>query len=359
MRSTGLQMGADPELFLQAKGNIVPSEKYFLPNIHGVHCDNAAVEFNTTPSHCLQTLATNIGYRLIEINRGIKGRLSSRILLSPAADLLESDLGKYPTLREFGCSPSMVFSDDKLEVSVPKVSPLETTIRSIGYHLHFGSGMAQDQNIHLRLVQMCDLFVGIPGVLMEKNLTEAVLKRRQALGYGKAGEFRRQPHGFEYRTLGPWPLSSPEWCWWAHSAGRDAYRMVDNDLDKDFVKKFDMRYVAETINTNNFREAVVIWNKICTLLNTSNPFFDFWNKYGNYEATSPLERVISSAVLHPRLRGMFNYIIRNDLDWFRKFRLRRWMTLMNGFLTGFPKGLARKLEYTSDAEIVRTNDTIK
>jgi hypothetical protein len=55
-------------------------------------------------------------------------------------------------------------------------------------------------------IRMLDLFLGIPSVFIDKDRT-SVARRKL---YGKAGRFRKPPHGVEYRSLSNFWLSSPK-----------------------------------------------------------------------------------------------------------------------------------------------------
>jgi hypothetical protein len=224
--------------------------------------------------------------------------VSKNISTNAAESLHVEDIKKYSSVQAFGCSPSLVFKETDLTISKPSVDPLIVPWRSAGFHVHLGYRLnidpvsaastamkkilTQTENL-VRLVQMCDILAGIPGVILERN-TEAVKLRRKVLGYGQAGEFREQPHGFEYRTLGPWPLTHPMWSWLANALVREAFILVMNNVDIDFLPKFNRAEVIETINNNDLVGAIKIWNtakkalselgNTIYLQNTSHPLFN-------------------------------------------------------------------------------------
>jgi len=92
--------------------------------------------------------------------------------------------------------------------------------------------------------------------------------RREILGYGVAGEFRKQPHGVEYRVLPGSYLASPIWAWLGLAAVRDAYYAVCANLN--LPAKFDMQAVSEAINTSNIKLANRIWRKLREELLSAN-----------------------------------------------------------------------------------------
>lgn len=323
-------LGTDPELFLSTDtGKILPAEKVIpmVDNENKVHVDNAAIELAVQPSMCAHSLSWFVGVGLINLDTYLRKThgysLESKILLRPSAELGGPDDLELPSIREFGCNPSFSFDGERVSVSVPRVHPMQTLLRSIGYHIHLGASMAArkqpeflfDMDGHVRLVQLCDLFAGIPGVILERNLTESVLGRRQVLGYGRAGEFRRQPHGFEYRTLGPWPLMSSAWNNWAHAAVRDAFYMVLNNLDAEVVKNFSMQEVGEVINNNDAKGAVKIWNKLGKVISTIMSAYGSGSNSRFGEGSTPptyAGSIVNHPILNRFLRRLFNMLAVED-----------------------------------------------
>lgn len=66
-------------------------------------------------------------------------------------------------------------------------------------HIHFGIPNLDPDNI-VMLIKYCDLAMGLPSVLVDTDT-----ERRKL--YGKAGCFRMQPWGCEYRTLSSFMLN--------------------------------------------------------------------------------------------------------------------------------------------------------
>lgn len=281
------QVGNDPEMFIMKEGSLVPSES-FLNKHEKIKVDNAAVELQPGPNHCLQFQNEAIANLLETVKQNLdeKGMSNAKISLRPTEELSRDDITTYRSVCLFGCQPSLVFDGMHLRVSAPSADPKKVKHRSVGFHVHLGSMHPNDwkksqtleyQNtlngknylamanlLHttegrVRLVQLCDLFVALPAVLIERDYR--VSTRRKLLGYGQAGEFREQPHGFEYRTLGSWPLIHPMWSWWANASVRDCLYFVENDLDKELMKGIDMQKVAEIINSGNLEGALDWWGR--------------------------------------------------------------------------------------------------
>jgi hypothetical protein len=86
--------------------------------------------------------------------------------------------------------------------------------------------------------------------------------------YGRAGEYRPQPHGFEYRTPSNFWLSSGPLAGFIFGAARLALAIYQRDLkDGSLTKKFaelgiTESEVREAINNNDVALATVIFAKL-------------------------------------------------------------------------------------------------
>lgn len=126
------------------------------------------------------------------------------------------------------------------------------TLRSCGSHIHVGYkgvDVKFKNNIHnyavdkqrADIVQVLDLFVSVPLVIMEPD------SERKRL-YGKAGAFRPKPYGLEYRTPSSWYLSHSDLIKWAFNNTKNAFNyFVENGNLQDSLAK----HVESVINTNN------------------------------------------------------------------------------------------------------------
>ena len=105
------------------------------------------------------------------------------------------------------------------------------------------------------MLRYIDAYVGLPSILYD---TDA--ERRKL--YGKAGCFRLQPYGFEYRTLSSFWIENEsrlrfiwrqvEYALWSYENGRQLP---------------DWTYVVEAINNNNIELA----NKVIDTYNLIHP----------------------------------------------------------------------------------------
>lgn len=88
------------------------------------------------------------------------------------------------------CDPDFcVYTNEPNEVG----KAARTNLRSGGFHIHVGY---EDHNIDTSMMMLyyIDAYVGLPSIIYDTDV-----ERRNL--YGKAGCFRLQPYGFEYRTL--------------------------------------------------------------------------------------------------------------------------------------------------------------
>lgn len=380
MRYVYPTVGNDPEIFITEDGKVIPSEKLLrekqdpsdfiyewrLNEEYEVKKDNAAIEFNFPADECLQTVNQGIEACLHKLRTSYFDSKRHKIKLQPAIEFSKEDMNKYPSMLEFGCSPSLSYYNDILKISKPTGDPRKIRFRSTGYHVHLGSERPRQLNPSLspdeykmaellhttegrvRLVQMCDLLVGLPAVLIERD-SENVHIRRNVLGYGRAGEFREQRHGFEYRTLGPWPLISPAWTWWANSAVRDALQVVRFNEDSKILRNITGKEISDTINSNDFASALKLWVKIKKSL-------------GDLITDSKLENS-KHAILGLKNIRLFEFAVAMGGLQNKEFSFRIWKPSLN-FKPGFPaymtrlaraKYLKQFMQFSKTWELTRDN----
>jgi hypothetical protein len=211
--SSKITVGADPEMFLvSADGNLCSA----IDRIGGhkenprplgregffVQEDNVAVEFNIPPASECSAFVESIHWakRKIEEEVSVYGMKPSSIAaaLFPAVELTD------PRALTFGCDPD--FNAWKKGKRNPKPRASNLRLRSCGGHIHIGF---PKKDIHtLRLIQLMDLYLGVPSVMMDEDTMRREL-------YGKAGCFRDQAYGVEYRTLSNFWLRDQATTAWA------------------------------------------------------------------------------------------------------------------------------------------------
>lgn len=196
-------IGADPEMFLIdtstgdvicAKG-IIPGEKGKpftdgLPKGFGLEIDGILAEFNIPPCTSTNEYIDCIHFMKSWIRDFIKNINPNYDLMCKASAVVTPKCVADPAVNIRGCDPDF---DAYTEQQNPRNESYPGMIRCAGDHIHIGYDyMGYDADI--RLIKMCDLTIGLPSVFID-NDTE----RRKL--YGKAGCYRNQPWGIEYRTL--------------------------------------------------------------------------------------------------------------------------------------------------------------
>lgn len=109
-------------------------------------------------------------------------------------------------------------------------------------HIHVGY---PDHNYHTNtvIVKALDLFLSVPLVLMEPDN-----KRKEM--YGKAGAFRHQGHGVEYRVTSNYIYSSEELMKWAFEQTINALKFVNSE-DSSKVLMLNCNKIIECINNKD------------------------------------------------------------------------------------------------------------
>ncbi len=123
---------------------------------------------------------------------------------------------KHKEAQKAGCMPELsaytlttVLPPKKYVTKDKKTSYMKhiTPIRTVGGHIHLGAtdGPLQDSMLIPYVVKMLDLFLAVPDLFFNKDIT--TYERRKI--YGLAGTHRTPSYGVEYRPLSNYWLSSP------------------------------------------------------------------------------------------------------------------------------------------------------
>lgn len=197
-------VGSDPELFIinEKTGKVVssigliPGEKgnpYVaedMPEGFGLETDNILAEFNIPPVTSCEGFITNLNYMKDYIRAFVKKINPDYNIKCSAYEIVDEDQLQSEQAKLFGCDPDY---NCYTECENPKPNGELTNGRSAGYHIHLGY---ENPNVEtsVKLIKYFDAYVGIPSLLYDTDV------RRRTL-YGKAGCFRLQPWGIEYRSL--------------------------------------------------------------------------------------------------------------------------------------------------------------
>jgi hypothetical protein len=217
-----ITFGSDPEFFVvNPKGEfksaigIIPGTKearYDLGNGHKAYYDNVLAECEIKPANSAKTAISNFGDCFQRYAKLIKPYK----LLPQASTIFPASECKHKDAFVFGCDPE--FDAYDVKVCEPPECKKGNTFRSGGGHIHIGfeggassigdSSEKQFESHWNRLwtIRMCDLFIGIPSLLMDHDPTS---KERRKL-YGGAGTHRIcEKYGVEYRSLSNFWFTTP------------------------------------------------------------------------------------------------------------------------------------------------------
>lgn len=251
---TGL-FGCDPELFLKREdGSIVGSEKIIPQNgltdgLSKVIRDGVQVELNPYPAPSPIGLAHNIStcFKLLQPHlKDVKASWDG--LVEVNREELDS---LSPGSRELGCQPSdNVYGEKPITVDTKLYRK-----RSAGGHPHFGITPGSKLFSERRqIVPLMDIFLGNTMVLIDRDPGAA--ERRE--NYGRAGEFRLQPYGLEYRTLSNCWLKGYALADLVFGMGSAAVNVIlqgfikANDIEPELIGIVKIEKFIEAIDTNNW-----------------------------------------------------------------------------------------------------------
>lgn len=259
--SSLIHVGADPELFVSRKGEIIPicgllggTKESPLPTATGaVQEDNVLAEFNIPPSVTSNQFVHNINTVMEELESLLDEDMRLVIRSSHTFDKRVL-LQQGDQAMEFGCEPDTNCWSD---TENPHPNPDGTCLRTAGGHVHIG--IEEPTYIKsLNIARMCDYLLGVPSVLLDRD-TE-----RRSL-YGKAGACRVKQYGVEYRVLSNFWLANDKLKSWVFDQATAA--VVKATLLPDYEKVASHIEVARIINESDFNAAL----KLCVELDISYP----------------------------------------------------------------------------------------
>lgn len=119
-------------------------------------------------------------------------------------------------------------------------------------HIHIGYDNHNEVTNH-EIIKALDLYLSVPLVLMEPdNLRKEM--------YGKAGAYRNQPWGVEYRVTSNYIYSSPELMTWAFEQVNEAINFLNAGGFKDFdIYPYS---IVNIINNNDKENAQALVKKL-------------------------------------------------------------------------------------------------
>lgn len=242
-------IGSDVEFFLQHKETLeIVSAEGFIKGTkenpfrfmadnpyYGMQLDNVLAEGNIPPAESAEEFCHYLNFLRGAIDSAVPQEF--RTVAIPAARLDFKYL-QTENAKTFGCDPS----NNCWTGETVQPQPTGDNLRSAGFHVHIGYDMIR-ASTNIALARACDLFLGVPAVLVEPE------NERKKVGYGCAGNFRHQRHGVEYRSLSSFFASEDRYIQWAFQNALIAVESVN----KRIVLKADTlgAIVQEAINTEN------------------------------------------------------------------------------------------------------------
>lgn len=215
-----MKIGADPELFVVTReGRLVEGQEALKgqrsvsPQITP---DGVQVEIHPDPSNCAALFGGRIRSLLMQLKTKL-AREDLTILNDTTISVPAKDLRKMSEeAQKLGCAPSSNIYNPHATVNVGA----RYTGRSCGGHLHFSSVPPSAGPVK-ECVKRLDYVLGNFSVMVDPDPQAA--KRRRV--YGRAGEYRVKPYGFEYRTLSNFWLRSFPLTSMVFQVARDALSM--------------------------------------------------------------------------------------------------------------------------------------
>lgn len=258
-----ITLGCDPEMFLQTAmgelrssigligGTKVAPQALPLGDGYAVQEDNVAVEFNIPPAANVQEFINSINSTVRFLGDVVQQNYGFEIATMSAASFPLDQL-QTPESQVFGCDPDFNAWTGKRN---PKPKAADAALRSCGGHIHIGFDKAKLDA--MRIIQMCDLHLGVPSILMD----EGDLRKQL---YGKAGAYRDKSFGVEYRTLSNFWIFKDKLIEWAWNNTERAVNAVDaqfalsdedeacivtciNNNDKSLAKKLVKQFELEVV----------------------------------------------------------------------------------------------------------------
>ena len=206
---TQFTIGSDVEFMLQRNGQLVSAigivpgskEERYRIGKHEFYYDNVLAECAIQYAKTKPEFVSNIRDCLSKFATLVK---PNTLILCGAANYPVAQL-KHPDAKKIGCDPELCCYA-LIDIKPDEEAFAKQTMRTAGGHIHIGHKTAKDQYGIYQIVRMLDLFLGVPSIFLDHDPTAKLRKK----WYGKAGRFRRPPHGVEYRSLSNFWFNSPK-----------------------------------------------------------------------------------------------------------------------------------------------------
>jgi len=197
--------------------------------------DNVCIEFGVPPA----SSAKEFKHHIKAVQKRFLQEYKHLKFSNLSCAVFPDEEMKHPAAHIFGCEPDYNAWTGKVN---KKPAPPVPNLRSAGGHVHI------ETKLPIRkVIQACDLFLGVPSVLMDELGSE-----RRVL-YGKPGCFRPKPYGGEYRTLSNfWFLNPDKYASWVWNGVARALEFVEGGYHLQGNIKTD---IIRCINENDKQKA--------------------------------------------------------------------------------------------------------
>jgi len=276
MKTTQPSLGGDPEFFIflkkQKKYQVISADKILPPktkklNTPGgdVFFDGVQAEINPSFNTCRERLLTKMYYCIDSVYDLAREKYSKdKVVFAPLASIpiTKKDIeGADKECIRFGCSPdSNIYSDEAFEY--PDGSKFMT--RFSGGHIHLGfadisyMNKFKDPDKMFNLIRALDCIAGIMSTALSQGEEERIRRKY----YGRAGTYRLQPHGLEYRPLSSFWLVSPQMASLMLALVRDAFTLTYYDKEKLLFDVLSKDEVRRIIDKHDINSAVRVYNDV-------------------------------------------------------------------------------------------------
>jgi len=200
--------------------------------------DNVCIEFGVPPASTAKEFKHHI--KAVQI-RFLQEYMHLKFSNLSCAVFPDEEM-KHPAAHIFGCEADYNAWTGKVN---KKPVPPVPNLRSAGGHVHI-----ETQLPIRKVIQACDLFLGVPSVLMDE------LGGERRVLYGKPGCFRPKPYGGEYRTLSNfWFLNPDKYSDWVWNGVTRALAFTESGCPTKGIKTDIIRCINE--NDKHLAEKLV------------------------------------------------------------------------------------------------------
>lgn len=249
-----IYLGSDPELFARdAATGLVTSlagrlgaDKYNKRHVTEdvrIQEDNVLIEFDINPHGTFDGFNANMarGLQLCdEAARQVGSIVDPSICSHVFSD--EELRTFHKDAFVFGCEPDF---NALTGMRNAKPAAADAGLRTAGGHIHIGFNEVREVDSESQKVLgvMCDYFLGLPAILLDKD------DRRKEL-YGKAGACRFKQYGIEYRVLSNFWTQDDASRLWAWEQAHKAFNFMTGDAMM-LAAIVDPEEIQRVINQND------------------------------------------------------------------------------------------------------------